>query len=52
MNRCQYSYFNNAYKNADLMISSMHPAELMETLLDHISRGHLRSQVAAEPQPQ
>lgn len=44
MNRCQYSYFNNVHENADLMILSMHPAELMETLLkefDQATRSHV-----------
>lgn len=36
MNRCQYLFLNNVRENADLMISSIHSAELMETLLTEL----------------
>lgn len=35
MNRCQYLFLNNVHEN-DLMISSIHSAELMETLLTEL----------------
>lgn len=36
MNRCQYLFLNNVRENADLKISSIHSAELMETLLTEL----------------
>lgn len=36
MNRCRYLFLNNVRENADLMISSIHSAELMETLLTEL----------------
>lgn len=35
MNRCQYLFLNNVHEN-DLMISSIHSAEIMETLLTEL----------------
>lgn len=36
MNRSQYLFSNKVRENADLMISSIHSAELMETLLTEL----------------